>query len=98
MKLKSLLPLAFGRFHAKEPIFLEDGLNIITGDNESGKSTLAAFILGMLYGFKKEGRTRAYRTPEFERYRPWAGRSTRVSWYTKPAAGFTVWKDGLTPT
>ena len=71
MKLKSLWPLAFGKFHASEPIILEDGLNIITGDNESGKSTLAALILGMLYGFKKEVRTRAYRTPEFDRYKPW---------------------------
>lgn len=77
MKLVSLLPIAFGRFHADEPIALEDGLNIIVGDNESGKSTLGSFILGMLYGFKKEGRTRISRTPEFERYRPWSGSDYR---------------------
>lgn len=47
MKLRSLLPTAFGRFHAKEPIVLKDGLNIISGDNESGKTTLGAFISGM---------------------------------------------------
>ena len=73
MKLVSLWPIAFGKFHAQEPIVLEDGLNIILGDNESGKSTLGAFISGMLYGFKKEGRTRISRTPEHEKYRPWSG-------------------------
>lgn len=77
MKLVSLLPIAFGKFHAEEPIALEDGLNIIVGDNESGKSTLGSFILGMLYGFKKEGRIRISRTPEFERYRPWSGNDYR---------------------
>lgn len=77
LKLRSLLPTAFGRFHAKEPIVLKDGLNIISGDNESGKTTLGAFISGMFYGFKKEGRTRISRTPEFERYRPWAGKEYR---------------------
>jgi uncharacterized protein YhaN len=77
LRLKSLLPVAFGRFHAKEPVLLQDGLNIISGDNESGKTTLGAFISGMFYGFKKEGRTRISRTPEFERYRPWAGKEYR---------------------
>ena len=77
MKLRTLLPVAFGKFHKKQPIVLEDGLNIIMGDNESGKSTLVAFISGMLYGFKKEGRTRISRTPEFEKYRPWLGNEYR---------------------
>ncbi len=85
MKLRSLLPTAFGRFQAKEPIVLKDGLNIISGDNESGKTTLCAFISGMFYGFKKEGRTRISRVPEFERYRPWAGKEYR---------GTIVYEDG----
>lgn len=71
------MPNAFGKFHAKQPILLEDGLNIIVGDNESGKSTLASFIIGMFYGFKKEGLIRISRTPEFERYRPWFAKEYR---------------------
>lgn len=77
MKIKTLLPVAFGKFHAKEPITLGDGINLILGQNEQGKSTLGAFILGMFYGFKKEGRTKTSRTPEFERYRPWSGKDYR---------------------
>ncbi|HHW18556.1 MAG TPA: AAA family ATPase [Firmicutes bacterium] len=77
MKIKSLLPVAFGKFHMDRPINFTDGLNIVLGENEKGKSTLGAFILGMLYGFKKEGKTRISRTPEYERYRPWQGKEYR---------------------
>ncbi len=79
MKLKTLLPAAFGKFHMDQPLVLEDGLNIIRGENEAGKSTLGAFILGMFYGFKKEGKTRISRSPEFDRYRPWTGNDYRGS-------------------
>ncbi len=40
-------------------IELEDGLNIIEGPNESGKSTLAAFIKFILYGIPSKERERA---------------------------------------
>jgi uncharacterized protein YhaN len=73
LKLKTLWPVAFGKFHMEAPIELADGLNIIRGENEAGKSTLGAFILGMFYGFKKEGKTRISRSPEFDRYKPWSG-------------------------
>lgn len=73
MKIRSLLPSAFGKFHRDHPIIFGDGLNIVRGDNEAGKSTLGAFILGMFYGFKKEGKTRISRSPEFDRFRPWSG-------------------------
>ena len=33
-----------------------DGVNIIEGENESGKSTIAAFIRYMLYGFTDDGK------------------------------------------
>lgn len=74
MRLLWLMPTAFGRFRCEEPLRFDPGLNMVVGENEAGKSTLGSFILGMLYGFKKEGITRVYRTPEFERYRPWGGK------------------------
>lgn len=77
LRLKALWPTAFGKFHATSPIQLEDGLNMIMGDNEAGKSTLQAFIHGMFYGFKREGRSRVSRIPEFEQYRPWTGSEYR---------------------
>lgn len=40
----------FGQFHQREFDFA-DGLQVVYGTNESGKSTLRAFILGMLFGF-----------------------------------------------
>lgn len=74
MRILKLIPTAFGKFHATKPLCLDPGLNLIAGGNEAGKSTLQAFILGMLYGFKKEGLSRVKRTDEFEKYRPWHGR------------------------
>ncbi len=50
----------------------EDGLNVLYGDNEAGKSTLQAFILGMLYGLKN-GRQAAGFPPPLRRYEPWDG-------------------------
>ncbi|HHW27290.1 MAG TPA: AAA family ATPase [Firmicutes bacterium] len=91
MKLRYLLPAAFGKFHLKEPIVLQDGLNLIVGDNEAGKSTLEAFIHGMLYGFKKEGKSRISRLPEFDRYRPWSGSEYRgVIGYEADGANYRV--------
>jgi len=63
---------AFGKFTNRD-ITLTDGFNVIFGENEAGKSTLHAFIRGMLYGFKKAATGKRYYTPEQEKYRPWLG-------------------------
>ena len=49
MKVKSLYIEQFGCLKDKRVDF-EDGLNIISLPNESGKSTIAEFIRVMLYG------------------------------------------------
>ena len=53
----------FGKLKNRE-ISLRPGMNVITGDNESGKSTIGAYIRAMIYGFE-EGST------EYTRYLPY---------------------------
>lgn len=50
MQIKRLEIAGFGKFQQRQFEF-GDGLQVIYGLNESGKSTLRAFILGMLFGF-----------------------------------------------
>ncbi len=50
MKLLSLSIQGFGKFRNFD-LDLSEGLNVIYGLNEAGKSTLHAFIEGMFYGF-----------------------------------------------
>lgn len=59
----------FGKFQNKK-IQLTSGINVIYGENESGKSTLHAFIRGCLFGIRK-ARGRAAKTDVYSRYQPW---------------------------
>ncbi len=52
MYINKLLLKEFGKFNNKE-IRLKKGLNLIYGPNESGKTTVKEFIVGMLYGIDK---------------------------------------------
>ena len=70
MKLRRLEINGFGKFNDFQ-LQLKDGLNVVYGYNESGKSTLAAFIRAIFFGFKKDHtRTRSYK-PEYDRFIPW---------------------------
>lgn len=69
MKLLDLHINGFGKFHDCSITF-QDGLNVIYGKNEAGKSTLHSFIRGMLFGMERQ-RGRAARTDQFSKYKPW---------------------------
>lgn len=69
MKLLELQMKNFGKFHNKS-IELQDGINLIYGENESGKSTIHTFIKAMLFGLER-GRGRASVNDTFSRYEPW---------------------------
>lgn len=53
MRLLDLHIDGFGKFHDRDIAF-EDGINVIYGKNEAGKSTLHTFIRGMLFGIEKQ--------------------------------------------
>lgn len=69
MRLTYLWIQRFGKLKERE-FFLQDGINIIYGANESGKSTLHSFIRGMLFGMPRY-RGRASKTDPYTRYEPW---------------------------
>ena len=50
--------------------YLRDGVQVIRGDNEFGKTTLHAFVRAMLFGMER-GRGRAASRDAFSRYEPW---------------------------
>lgn len=69
MRICKLLLRNFGKFTDKE-ITLSEGINLLYGENESGKSTIHTFIRGMLFGIER-GRGRATVGDTFSRYEPW---------------------------
>ncbi len=69
MYIKTLNVSHFGKFHHKT-VHLEDGINIVEGCNESGKSTIHAFIKGMLFGIDKT-RGREGKDDLYSKYQPW---------------------------
>lgn len=59
----------FGKFTEKRFHF-KNGVQVIAGENEFGKTTLHAFIRAMLFGMER-GRGRAAARDAFSRYEPW---------------------------
>ncbi len=72
MIIRELYMKGFGKFRDKK-LVLEEGLNIIYGVNEGGKSTLHRFIEGMFFGFVRPGVKGRRLLEDHGRYRPWIG-------------------------
>lgn len=66
--IKKLHIISFGHFE-NTSIDFDKGFNLIYGKNESGKSTIASFIEGLLYGFDDGKRVRHFNKKQ-EIYRP----------------------------
>ena len=69
MKLLDLHIDGFGKFHDRDLTF-SDGLNVVYGKNEAGKSTIHTFVRCMLFGLER-GRGRASRNDTWSHYEPW---------------------------
>ena len=65
MYLTKLLMRDFGKFHNEE-INLQSGINVIEGEEGSGKTTIREFITGIMFGIRKQTgdteQAKAYRT------------------------------------
>ena len=70
MIIKELNLIGFGKFENKI-INLKDGLNLIYGENEFGKTTIHNFIDGMFYGFLKPYAKTTIYLDEHAKYNPW---------------------------
>lgn len=70
MIIKELNLIGFGQFKNKI-IKLEDGINLLQGENEVGKSTIHSFIDGMFYGFLRPNLKSTIYTKEHKKYEPW---------------------------
>ena len=55
----------FGK-HSNWELNFAEGVNVISGGNESGKSTVVAFIRAMLYGLSGRGAQN-----ERKKFQPW---------------------------
>ena len=71
MKLKRAVINHYGKL-SNMTLGFRDGINLISGENESGKSTLHSFFSSMIFGLER-GRGRAARFDTYTQYRPWDG-------------------------
>lgn len=69
MKILDLKIRNFGKLENRQ-IRLSEGINLVYGENESGKSTVHTFIRAMFFGLERaRGRAAAYDT--YSLYEPW---------------------------
>lgn len=68
MKINKIKINGFGKISQKE-MELADNINIISGNNEAGKSSLLKFISCMFYGASKNKNGKEI--SDFDKYKPW---------------------------
>lgn len=69
MKITEIQIKNFGKLHNIN-IRPLPGINVIYGENETGKSTMQQFILAMLFGVEKQ-RGRSGKNDSYQQYEPW---------------------------
>ena len=68
MKIDNLKINAYGKLENKE-IEFSDHINVVHGNNESGKSTLLKFISNIFYGTSKNKKGKEF--SDYDMYKPW---------------------------
>ena len=67
MKIDNFKINNYGKIENRE-VILKNGINLIKGYNEAGKSTILSFLNSMLYGIDK---TKKGNISEYDKYLPW---------------------------
>lgn len=92
MKINKLKINSYGKLRDKE-IILENGINLIYGQNESGKSTLIHFIINLFYGNIKNKKGKEI--SDYEKYEPWNGEefSGKINYELDNGNKYEVFRD-----
>ena len=92
MKISKVKINSYGKLNNKE-IDFNDGINIIYGKNESGKSTLLRFIENCFYGISKNKKGKEF--SDYDSYLPWKGEefSGKIDYELDNGEKFEVFRD-----
>ena len=92
MKIKNIKVNAYGNIENKD-INLEEGINVIHGANESGKSTLLNYIISIFYGISRNKDGKAL--SDYEKYKPWNSNefSGRISYKLENGEKYEIFRD-----
>lgn len=92
MKINNFKINGFGKLKDKQ-IELKDGINIIYGENESGKSSILKFISAMFYGASKNKNGKDI--SDFDKYKPWISEefSGKINYTLDNGENFEVYRE-----
>lgn len=92
MKINKLKINSYGKLKEKE-INLKNGINIIYGQNESGKSTLIKFIINSFFGISKNKNGKEL--SDYDKYKPWQGEefSGKIEYELDNKEKFEIYRD-----
>lgn len=98
MKIKSIDMINFGKF-TNYHLDFESGFNLIYGLNESGKSTIHAFIAFVLFGVNKQNTKRKTKIKDYLKFKPlnkneYNGKLT----FEKDGATYEIYRDFINDT
>lgn len=92
MKINKLIINSYGKLKDRE-INLSDGINLIYGQNESGKSTLINFLINSFYGISKNKKGKEI--SDYDKYKPWTGEefSGKIQYELDNKERFEIYRD-----
>lgn len=92
LKIKNIKINAYGNIENRE-LNLKDNINIIHGENESGKSTLLSYIVNTLYGISKNKDGKE--VSDYDKYKPWNNQeySGKLSYELQNGEQYEIFRD-----